>query len=190
MTALNWSPAYVGIGANLEDPADQVRDAMRRLADIPKTRLLLRSGLYRNPPMGPVDQPDYVNAVVGLLTHLAPEDLLSELLSIEERMGRRRQSGGRWGPRVIDLDLLLYGDRIIDRRNLSVPHPGISERNFVLFPLLDIAPELAIPGQGKVATMANGLDSSALQRIAQSGCRLDPAIAQEEEHGGVPLHCN
>ncbi len=166
MTALNWSPAYVGLGANLEDPADQVRDAMRRLADIPKTRLLLRSGLYRNPPMGPADQPDYVNAVVGLLTHLAPEDLLSELLSIEQRMGRRRQSGGRWEPRVIDLDLLLYGDRIIDRRNLSVPHPGISERNFVLFPLLDIAPELAIPGQGKVATMANGLDSSALQRIA------------------------
>jgi 2-amino-4-hydroxy-6-hydroxymethyldihydropteridine diphosphokinase len=79
VTALNWSPAYVGLGANLEDPADQVRDAMRRLADIPKTRLLLRSGLYRNPPMGPADQPDYVNAVVGLLTHLAPEDRLSEL---------------------------------------------------------------------------------------------------------------
>jgi 2-amino-4-hydroxy-6-hydroxymethyldihydropteridine diphosphokinase len=115
--------------------------------------------------MGPADQPDYVNAVAGLLTRLTPPDLLSELLGIERHMGRRRQSVSRWGPRVIDLDLLLYGDRIIDTRNLSVPHPGISERNFVLFPLLDIAPELAIPGQGKVSTMAGGLDSSALQRI-------------------------
>ena len=165
MTALNWLPAYVGIGANLEDPADQVRDALHRLADIPQTRLLLRSGLYRNPPMGPADQPDYVNAVAGLLTRLTPPDLLSELLGIERHMGRRRQPVSRWGPRVIDLDLLLYGDRIIDTRNLSVPHPGISERNFVLFPLLDIAPKLAIPGQGKVSTMAGGLDSSALQRI-------------------------
>lgn len=165
MTALNWLPAYVGVGANLEDPADQVRDALRSLAGIPQTRLLLSSGLYRNPPMGPADQPDYVNAVAGLLTRLTPADLLSELLGIERRMGRRRQPVSRWGPRVIDLDLLLYGDRIIDTRNLSVPHPGISRRNFVLFPLLDIAPELAIPGQGKVATMAGGLDSSALQRI-------------------------
>ncbi len=165
MTTLNWSPAYVGLGANLADPADQVRDALHRLDGIPQTRLLLRSGLYRNPPVGPADQPDYVNAVAGLLTRLTPADLLSELLGIEQRMGRRRQPVGRWGPRVIDLDLLLYGDRIIDTRNLSVPHPGISERNFVLFPLLDIAPELAIPGQGKVATMAGGLDGSALQRI-------------------------
>ena len=165
MTALNWSPAYVGVGANLDNPADQVRDALNRLASIPQTRMQLTSGLYRNPPMGPAEQPDYVNAVAGLLTRLTPENLLSELLNIEQRMGRRRQPAGRWGPRVIDLDLLLYGDRIIDAPNLSVPHPGISERNFVLFPLLDIAPQLAIPGQGKVATMAEGMDSSPLQRI-------------------------
>ena len=127
--------------------------------------MLLTSGLYRNPPMGPAGQPDYVNAVAGLLTRLAPENLLSELSNIEQRMGRQRQPAGRWGPRVIDLDLLLYGDQMIEAPNLSLPHPGISERNFVLFPLLDIAPELAIPGQGKVATMAGGLDSSALQKI-------------------------
>ncbi len=165
MTALNWLPAYVGVGANLDNPADQVRDALNRLTSIPQTRMLLTSGLYRNPPMGPADQPDYINAVAGLLTRLAPEDLLSELSNIEQRMGRRRQPAGRWGPRVIDLDLLLYGDQMIEAPNLSVPHPGISERNFVLFPLLDIAPELAIPGQGKVATMAEGMDSSTLQRI-------------------------
>ena len=165
MTTLNWLPAYVGVGANLDDPADQVRDALNRLASIPQTRMLLTSGLYRNSPMGSAKQPDYVNAVAGLLTRLAPESLLSELLNIEQRMGRRRQSASRWEPRVIDLDLLLYGDWIIDAPNLSVPHPGISERNFVLFPLSDIAPQLGIPGQGKVATLAAGMDSSPLQRI-------------------------
>ena len=165
MTTFNWLPAYVGVGANLDDPADQVRDALSRLASIPQTQMLLTSGLYRNPPMGSAKQPDYVNAVAGLLTQLVPENLLSELLNIEQCMGRRRQSVSRWEPRVIDLDLLLYGDRIIDAPNLSVPHPGISERNFVLFPLSDIAPQLSIPGQGKVATLAAGMDSSPLQRI-------------------------
>ena len=165
MTALNWLPAYVGIGANIEDPADQVRDALHSLADIPQTRLLLSSGLYRNPPMGPADQPDYVNAVAGLLTRLIPADLLSELLGIERRMGRQRQPVSRWGPRVIDLDLLLYGDRIIDTRNLSVPHPGISQRNFVLFPLRDIAPLLSVPGQGTVEDLARQVSDAGLVMI-------------------------
>lgn len=157
--------AAVGIGSNLRDPARQVSAAIGELAGLPDTRVLAVSGLYRNPPMGPRDQPDYVNAVAMLRTALSPRALLRELQSIECRRGRDRAGGVRWGPRIIDLDILTYGDRVIDEAGLRVPHPGIPERNFVLFPLVEVAPELDIPGLGSVRTLASKLDASGLERI-------------------------
>ena len=160
-----WSPAYVGIGSNLEDPASQVRQAIECLDDLPDTRRVAVSDLYRNPPLGPRDQPDYVNAVAGLLTILSPEELLAALHGIEERQGRTRIKGDRWGPRIIDLDLLVFGHRPIHKPGLNLPHPGISERNFVLFPLCDIAPRLTVPGQGIVYRLAQQLGDENLQAI-------------------------
>jgi 2-amino-4-hydroxy-6-hydroxymethyldihydropteridine diphosphokinase len=143
-----WRPAYVAIGSNLDSPRDRVVEAFERMRDLRATRPLLRSRLYLTTPMGPQDQPQFVNAVAGLLTLLAPRDLLTELLDIERSMGRVRQE--RWGPRVIDLDLLWMVDSPITMPGLQLPHPGVSTRNFVLYPLADIAPTLEIPGLGQV----------------------------------------
>ena len=143
-----WRPAYVAIGSNLDSPRDRVLEAFERLGTLRATRSLLRSRLYLTNPMGPQDQPQFVNAAAGLLTLLAPRDLLTELLDIERSMGRVRQE--RWGPRVIDLDLLWMVDSPITMPGLQLPHPGVSTRNFVLYPLADIAPTLEIPGLGQV----------------------------------------
>lgn len=161
----HWIPAYIGLGSNLDDPASQVRAALAVLRDIPDTRLVASSGLYRNPPMGSAAQPDFVNAVAGLLTRLPPDELLRNLHAIENRMGRVRVPGDRWGPRVIDLDLLVYGSLQRSVPGLNLPHPGIFERNFVLFPLREIAPALQVPGQGVVAAMAARLDKAGMQRL-------------------------
>ena len=146
-----WRPAYVAIGSNLNQPRVQVNDAFARLAALPATHSLLRSRLYRTRPMGPQDQPDFVNAAAGFLTSLNARHLLDALLRIEQAMGRNRQE--RWGPRVIDLDLITMAGEIIDEPGLTVPHPGVSSRNFVLYPLADIAPTLAIPGHGTVSEL-------------------------------------
>ena len=146
-----WRPAYVGIGSNLNDPQAQVHEAFGHLEALSSTDRVLRSRLYRTRPMGPQDQPDYVNAAAGLLTQLTARELLDALLGIEKSMGRNRQE--RWGPRVIDLDLIWMPGDIIDEPGLTLPHPGVSTRNFVLYPLVDIAPSLAIPGHGKVAEL-------------------------------------
>jgi 2-amino-4-hydroxy-6-hydroxymethyldihydropteridine diphosphokinase len=150
MTSL-WRPAYVAIGSNLNQPQARVQEAFERLAALPATRLLHRSRLYRTRPMGPQDQPDFVNAAAGLLTQLRARQLLQALLQIETAMGRSRQE--RWGPRVIDLDLVWMHGETIDEPGLTVPHPGVSTRNFVLYPLADIVPTLAIPGHGKVSDL-------------------------------------
>ena len=160
-----WIPVYVGLGSNLDDPEQQVREALRELSSLPATRLIRSSRLYRNPPMGPVDQPDYVNAVAHLLTSLTARELLAELQRLERRHGRVRQDADRWGPRRLDLDLLTYGSSTIDEPGLQVPHPGIRERNFVLFPLLEIAPALEIPGLGAVTELAAALDDADLSPI-------------------------
>ena len=115
--------------------------------------------------MGPQDQPDYVNAVAALLTLQPPADLLALLQALEDRLGRVRREGDRWGPRVIDLDLLVYGRRQITEPGLNLPHSGISERNFVLLPLCNIAPTLDVPGQGRVCDLASKIDASTLHRI-------------------------
>ena len=143
-----WRPAYVAIGSNLESPRDRVLEAMERLAALGEAHALLRSLLYLSRPMGPQDQPDYINAAVGLLTQHSPQKMLAVLLEIERSMGRTRRE--RWGPRVIDLDLVWMVDAAVDEPGLTVPHPGVSIRNFVLYPLADIAPTIKIPGMGVV----------------------------------------
>lgn len=157
-------PAYVGLGSNLEDPVRQVRAALQRLACLPCTRLVARSHLYRNPPMGPPGQPEFVNAVAGLLTRLSPEALLAELQSIETAQGRRRD-GERWGPRILDLDLLLYGSVRMDGATLTLPHPGLADRPFVLTPLREIAPALRTPDGSSVARLAAAAGDAGLQRV-------------------------
>lgn len=144
-----WWPAYVGLGSNLEDPKSQVERAFIALAELPDTRFVLKSSLYRSAPMGPQDQPDFINAAAGLLTRLSPEDLLAELQRIEREQGRQR-TGQRWGPRTLDLDLLGFGPETRATAELTLPHPRITERNFVLLPLAEIAPELSLPGLSNV----------------------------------------
>jgi 2-amino-4-hydroxy-6-hydroxymethyldihydropteridine diphosphokinase len=147
-----WHPAYIGLGSNLSDPRAQVLKACARLTELPLSRVLLTSPLYRSRPLGTVAQPDFVNAVAGVLTQLDPEALLAALKALEAALGRPPQHE-RWGPRIIDLDLLSHGRERRSEAALTLPHPGIVERNFVLYPLADIAPDLDLPGLGRVAEL-------------------------------------
>ncbi|MDH5456111.1 MAG: 2-amino-4-hydroxy-6-hydroxymethyldihydropteridine diphosphokinase [Gammaproteobacteria bacterium] len=161
----HWYPAYVGIGSNLQGPSRQVEAAAALLAEVPGTRLVAVSSLYRSAAFGGVEQPDFVNAVAAILTTLSPAALLQGLQAIETRQGRER-GAARWGPRVIDLDLLVYSREKIDSPELTVPHPGIGERNFVLLPLGEIAPDLVIPGLGRVADIPVNMNEPGISRIA------------------------
>lgn len=144
--------ASVGLGSNLDDPIAQIRRACAALANLPESRLLATSSLYRTPPMGPPDQPDYVNAAALLETRLAPLALLDALQAIEAAQGRVRAE--RWGPRTLDLDLLLYGEARIETPRLTVPHPGLPERDFVLVPLREVAgDDLPVPGHGRLGDL-------------------------------------
>ena len=143
--------AYIGLGSNLDDPIAQVERAIAALETLPQSRLSARSCLYRSPPMGPADQPDYVNAVVELETTLAPLALLEALHGIEQAQGRVRTR--HWGERVIDLDLLLYADLHLDSDALQLPHPGLATRAFVLRPLAELVPGAQIPGQGSLTDL-------------------------------------
>lgn len=144
--------AYIGLGANLDDPVARVTAARASLQQHPDIRVLAFSRLYRSVPMGPAGQPDYINAVMAVETELAPLPLLHVLQSVENQHGRVR-TGERWGPRTLDLDLLLYGEEHIESNELRVPHPGIAEREFVLIPLFEIAPMLDIPGLGRIGAL-------------------------------------
>jgi 2-amino-4-hydroxy-6-hydroxymethyldihydropteridine diphosphokinase len=161
-----WIPTCIGIGSNLGDPVQHVYRAVASIKALERTRFFAASALYSNPPMGPTDQPDYVNAVAAVLTRLEPRELLVRLQQIERQHGRERSRSVRWGPRHLDLDILTYGLREIDEPGLIIPHPGISERNFVLLPLLEITPQLHIPGHGPVRRLADRVDGSALNRIS------------------------
>jgi 2-amino-4-hydroxy-6-hydroxymethyldihydropteridine diphosphokinase len=165
MQPQRWVPAYVALGSNLDDPVAQVARAMDALGELPDTRRVLRSSLYRSRPFGPVEQPDFVNAVAGLLTALEPARLLQCLQATETRLGRERPVV-RWGPRRIDLDLLVHGGTRIAQPDLTVPHPGIAERAFVLVPLAEIAPDLLVPGAGSVRDLLARVDSSGVERLA------------------------
>lgn len=161
---IRWSPAYVALGSNLGNPRAEVEAAYQRLAALPVTRLEARSRLYRSRPMGPQDQPQFVNAAAGLLTQLPAGELLEALKKIERDMGRQPPPV-RWGPRLIDLDLLLHGATEAAGPDLTLPHPGIHERNFVLYPLADLAPSLRIPRHGTVASLARRLGDEGLQVV-------------------------
>jgi 2-amino-4-hydroxy-6-hydroxymethyldihydropteridine diphosphokinase len=143
--------AYIGLGANIGDPAKQIRGALDALAEIPGTRVARASSLWRSSPVGYAAQPDFVNAVAEILTVQEAKPLLAELLAIEKRFGRERSFAD--APRTLDLDLLLYGERVIDEQALTVPHPRMHERAFVLAPLLEIAPKIEIPGKGSAARL-------------------------------------
>jgi 2-amino-4-hydroxy-6-hydroxymethyldihydropteridine diphosphokinase len=160
---LVWLPAYVALGSNLAQPDERVREAAERLAGIAQTRLEVVSSLYLTRPMGPQDQPDFVNAVAGVLTRLPARGLLDALLGIERAMGRNRQQ--RWGPRIIDLDLVWMLGETIAEPGLTLPHPGVSERNFVLYPLAEIAPTLEIPGHGRVLALRTAVGSEGISRL-------------------------
>jgi 2-amino-4-hydroxy-6-hydroxymethyldihydropteridine diphosphokinase len=159
-----WRPAYVGVGSNLDDPRAQVLGAIGRLAQLPLTRVELISPLYRSRPLGPIVQPDFVNAVAGLLTQLEAPALFDELHALEASLGRPA-AHERWGPRVIDLDLLSYGRERRSAPALTLPHPGIPERNFVLYPLADVAPDLDLPGLGRVGALAGRVTAEGLMRL-------------------------
>lgn len=162
-----WRPAYIGLGSNLEDPKAQVLRACAGLQRLgASTRLVLVSPLYRSKPFGPVPQPDFINAVAGLLTQLDPRALLAELLALETALGRPAEHQ-RWGPRIIDLDLLLLGRERRGEPGLTLPHPGIVERNFVLYPLCDLAPDLEVPGLGRVAELKERLAPLGLERVGE-----------------------
>jgi 2-amino-4-hydroxy-6-hydroxymethyldihydropteridine diphosphokinase len=165
-----WWPAYIGIGSNLEDPRAQVLSACAHLRRLPLTCLVLTSPLYASRPLGTIVQPDFVNAVAGVLTRLDAETLLVELRGIETALGRP-QLRERWGPRVIDLDLLSYGRERRPQGALVLPHPGIVERNFVLYPLADIAPDLDLPGLGRVAELKGMVASAGISRLQAHGER-------------------
>jgi 2-amino-4-hydroxy-6-hydroxymethyldihydropteridine diphosphokinase len=155
--------AAIGLGGNVGDAAATLREALQALDRLPATRLLRASPLYRTPAWGKTDQPDFVNAAALVETTLGARALLDALLEVERRFGRRREAGPQWGPRVIDLDLLLYGDRAIDEPGLRVPHPHLHERAFALLPLADIAPDMPVPGRGPVRALLSQLDAT--------GCR-------------------
>jgi 2-amino-4-hydroxy-6-hydroxymethyldihydropteridine diphosphokinase len=144
----HWRPAYVAIGSNLDHPRDRVKEACAHLESLVETRL---------------EMPDFVNAAAGLVTRKSPHDMLEALLEIERRMGRIREL--RWGPRVIDLDLVWMVGKAVDDPDLTLPHPGVSMRNFVLYPLSDIAPTLDIPGHGRVLDLKLGLDGDGISLL-------------------------
>lgn len=157
--------AYIGIGANLGDAQDTVRQAIARLDRIPATQLQLASSLYSSAPIDSSGD-DYVNAVAAVTTSLSASDLLLALQDIEQAFGRERPY--RNAPRTLDLDLLLYADQQIATEQLSVPHPRMTERAFVLLPLLEIAPEIDIPGQGLAQTFVSGVAQQAIFRLPAS----------------------
>ena len=155
--------AYIGLGANLDGPAAHIERAFAELDRLPATRLIARSPLYRSAPLGPPGQQDYLNAVARVDTELLPETLLVRLKELEVRHGRR--AGPRWGPRPLDLDILLYADVTLATPALTLPHPGLHERAFVLYPLADLAPELAIAGLGRVRDLKDRCRETRIQRL-------------------------
>lgn len=160
--------AFVGLGSNLGDSAAILRGAFQALAALPRTRLLRASSLYRTPAWGVTAQPDFVNAAAMLETTLAPQALLTAMLAIEREAGRDRREDGsdRWGPRTLDLDLLLYGQHSLDEPGLRLPHPHLHQRAFALLPLLEIAPDAQIPGIGPAREALALLEIGDIQTLA------------------------
>jgi 2-amino-4-hydroxy-6-hydroxymethyldihydropteridine diphosphokinase len=159
-----WLPAYVGVGSNLQEPAGQVQRALQALRGLPDSLLVVSSPLYSTRPLGEMEQPPFVNAVAGLLTQATPEDLLTALRALELGLGREPPRE-RWGPRVIDLDLLVVGRETRATDILTLPHAGIAARDFVLYPLADIAPDLDVPGLGRAATLRDRVTNRGIEKL-------------------------
>ena len=155
--------AFVGLGANLENPLQQIRQAIAELDAIEHTRVLVASSLYRSAPVGYADQPDFINAVAKLQTGLSPRELLDALHVVENRHGRRRSV--RNAPRTLDLDLLLYGMLLVREEGLILPHPRMHERAFVLLPLSEIAPDVSLPGLAPVSQLLAQVDRRGVERL-------------------------
>ena len=147
---------YIALGSNLASPLEQVNAAVNAIREIPESRIVAVSSFYRTPPLGPQDQPDYLNAAVALETSLEPETLLDHTQRIELQQGRVRKAE-RWGPRTLDLDIMLFGDRVINSERLTVPHYDMKNRGFMLWPLLEIAPELHFPDGASLHQVLNHL---------------------------------
>jgi 2-amino-4-hydroxy-6-hydroxymethyldihydropteridine diphosphokinase len=160
----NTISAWIALGANLGEPRRQLEAALLELDETPGIDVLRRSSWYRSAPFGPVEQDDFINGVAELHTRLGAHELLDVLQAIETAHGRRREL--RWGPRTLDLDILLYADRVIETDRLTVPHPGIRERNFVLYPLHELEPDLEIPGLESVARLVERAGMGGLTRLA------------------------
>lgn len=161
--------AFVGLGSNLGDSRRSVAQAALRIARLPGSQLRQVSSQYLTPPWGVQQQPSFINAVVEISTSLSASALLAGLLEIEREVGRVRD-GSRWGPRPLDLDVLLYGQQIISQAGLCVPHPHLAERAFVLLPLAEIAPLQQVPGLGRVVDLLARVDASACTRLAPLPC--------------------
>lgn len=163
--------AYIALGSNLETPLQQVTDAVSEINQLPESTVVKVSTWYRSAPLGPADQPDFINGALALNTSLPALELLDHLQAIEQRHHRRRER--HWGPRTLDLDLILYGDQVINHPRLTVPHPGVSERDFVLRPLFDISPQLSLPdGRSIESLLSTSLDS-----------QLSPITSHEHQDG-------
>jgi 2-amino-4-hydroxy-6-hydroxymethyldihydropteridine diphosphokinase len=155
---------FVGLGSNLNDPVQQVQSALTQLAQLPKTQWIRTSSLYHSAPMGVTAQPDFINAVAEFYSALPPLELLTQLLALEQQHGRVRKQ--HWGERTLDLDLLLYGNEIITSATLTVPHAGLKQRDFVLVPLAEIAPDLILPdGETLTAVLARCPRSAYLHQL-------------------------
>jgi 2-amino-4-hydroxy-6-hydroxymethyldihydropteridine diphosphokinase len=162
MSTLNTT--YIGIGSNLVEPINQVKMAITALKNTANCQLTAVSSLYGSKPMGPQDQPDYINAVVALQTSLSALALLDQLQTIENNAGRVRKNN-RWGARILDLDILLFADQTIENERLTVPHYGIKVREFVLLPLAEIAPNLLLPDGDNVQLLADNIAKNGLQKL-------------------------
>jgi 2-amino-4-hydroxy-6-hydroxymethyldihydropteridine diphosphokinase len=160
-------PAYIGLGSNLENPCKQIQSARLAIKSLTFLKEQAFSSLYQSPPMGPPDQPDYVNAVMAITTELPPIDLLRTLQTIENNHGRIRL-GKRWSARTLDLDIVIYGDLVINTPELTIPHTGLTERPFVLHPLYEIAPQLIIPGKGRLVDLLANCPLAELKRLDYS----------------------
>lgn len=158
---------YIGLGANLEQPVAQLQQAVQALKQLAQSTLVAVSGFYGSKPMGPQDQPDYVNAVAAIDTTLTPEQLLDALQQIEQQQGRKRKAE-RWGPRTLDLDILLYGKQVIATERLTVPHYGLRVREFVLYPLYEIAPQLNLPDGTVLSSLLAQVSQNGLQKLHSS----------------------
>ncbi len=156
--------AYIGLGSNLEDPIKQVRTALQELDQIKSSKLIKHSSLYKSDPVGPAGQPDYINAVAEIKTRLKPITLLQALQAIEQDHQRVRLK--RWGPRTLDLDLLIYADQKIDEPDLIVPHIMIAERSFVLYPLAEIASDIQIPGLASMPELLKNVSRKGLSKLS------------------------